>query len=166
MWKKLTVGSGNSPHERRVKLYADENIEPEVVEWLREKKVNVLSARELGHAGKPDSFHAALAFKKKRFLLTKNAKHFLPERELPLHRTYGVIAVEGDMSEMYQWAVVMKHVLRVIIPYGDHYVGTKLLVQPNRITVWFVDRGGNYRCQKFRLERGHAYEWIDPSDPT
>jgi hypothetical protein len=43
------------------------DIEDDVVEFFREQGVNIKGARELGHRGKPDSFHAALAFREKRF---------------------------------------------------------------------------------------------------
>ncbi len=163
MWKKLPLAAITPQKERRVRLYADEDIEEEVVEWLREKNVNVVSARELGHRGKPDSFHVALAFKKHRFLLTKNGKHFLPNRAVPLDRSHGIIVVEGDMRNMESYARVMTHVLQIIIPYGSHYVGTKFHVQQRHVTMHFRDFKGQQRTQRFSLERGGPFEWVQPS---
>lgn len=51
---------------RRIKLYADEDIEEEVVETIRARGMNIVSARELGHRGKPDEFQLTYATKKKR----------------------------------------------------------------------------------------------------
>jgi Domain of unknown function (DUF5615) len=68
---------------RRAKLYVDEDVEEFVVDMLRAMKVNVLSARKLeGHRGKSDGFHAAFAFKKKRFLVAKNTRDFLRDRRI------------------------------------------------------------------------------------
>jgi hypothetical protein len=49
-------------NHKKAKFYGDEDIEDGAVAVLRECGVNITSARELGHRGKPDSFHAALAF--------------------------------------------------------------------------------------------------------
>jgi predicted nuclease of predicted toxin-antitoxin system len=78
MWKRLPDLSKEEMTGlrglKKAKLYADEDIEDEVVKFLRDSGVNITRARELGNQGKPDSFHAALAYREKRFLLTKNAK--------------------------------------------------------------------------------------------
>ncbi len=71
MWKELPASSKADIRSlrgmKRAKLYADEDIEEEIVELIRNRGVNIKSARELGHRGKPHSFHAALAFEQKRF---------------------------------------------------------------------------------------------------
>jgi len=40
-----------------MKIYADENIESAVIEGLRRRRVDVVSAGETGHLGKSDAFH-------------------------------------------------------------------------------------------------------------
>ena len=58
-----------------MKIYADEDIEDYVVDILRTiEGVNIIGAREVGLRGKPDSFQAAYAFKRERFLLARNGK--------------------------------------------------------------------------------------------
>ncbi len=44
-----------------MKIYADENVERSIVEGLRRRKIEVVSARELGYLSKPDEFHIYLA---------------------------------------------------------------------------------------------------------
>jgi hypothetical protein len=63
---------------KKAKIYADEDIEDGVVEYLRGKGVNINSARELlRHRGKPDSFHATFSLKKK-FRRASTARHQSP----------------------------------------------------------------------------------------
>ena len=38
---------------KKMQLYADEDIENEAVEYLRQQKVNIVSVREKGNQGKP-----------------------------------------------------------------------------------------------------------------
>jgi hypothetical protein len=88
----------------RARLFADENIEEDAVRHLRHQRINVVTVRELGQSGKPDEDIAAYAFREKRFLLTKNGKHFLRDRDLPFHRVHGLIVVQGDMRDTWQYA--------------------------------------------------------------
>jgi hypothetical protein len=53
-----------------MKIYADENIERSIVEGLRRRKIEVVSARELGYIGKPDEFHIKKASEIKAIILT------------------------------------------------------------------------------------------------
>jgi hypothetical protein len=78
MWKKTSDVSKKDSQElrnlKRVKLYADADIEDEVVNFLKEKGVNITSAKIFGYRGRPDSFHASFAFKHKRFFTDKERK--------------------------------------------------------------------------------------------
>jgi hypothetical protein len=100
MWRKIPPPSKDDEAvlrmSKRMKLYADEDIEDDVVEFFRDQGVNVKGARELGHRGKPDSFHAALAFRERRFLVTRNGKHYWDDRAVPMNRTHGIIIVDAD----------------------------------------------------------------------
>jgi predicted nuclease of predicted toxin-antitoxin system len=53
-----------------MKIYADENIERSIIDGLRRRKIEVVSARELGHIGRPDEFHIEKAFEIKAVILT------------------------------------------------------------------------------------------------
>jgi predicted nuclease of predicted toxin-antitoxin system len=57
-----------------MKIYADEDIEDDIVEIFKSEGVNIKSAREIGLRGKPDSFQAAYALKEKRFCSRATAK--------------------------------------------------------------------------------------------
>jgi predicted nuclease of predicted toxin-antitoxin system len=53
-----------------MKIYADENIERSIIEGLQRRKIEVVSARELGYVGKPDEFHIKKASEIKAVILT------------------------------------------------------------------------------------------------
>ncbi len=53
-----------------MKIYADENIERSIIEGLRRRKIEVVSAIELGYEGKPDVFHIQKASEIKAVILT------------------------------------------------------------------------------------------------
>ena len=53
-----------------MKIYADENIELSVVEGLRRRKIEIVSAQELGYLGKADEFHIKKASEIKAVILT------------------------------------------------------------------------------------------------
>ena len=56
-----------------MKIYADENIENSIIEGLRRRKIEIVSAGELGLAGKPDEFHVKKAYEMKAVILTHDA---------------------------------------------------------------------------------------------
>jgi hypothetical protein len=60
-----------------------------------------------------------LAFKEKRFLLTKNEKDFFDNATVPFHRTHGIIAIHGNMSNILDYAIAIEHLLRLIVQYGE-----------------------------------------------
>jgi predicted nuclease of predicted toxin-antitoxin system len=143
---------------KRIKLYADEDIEDPVVEALRAQGINIVSAREVGNRGKADSFQAAWAFKHKRFILTRNAKDFLDERLLPFHHTYGVIAIEGDLSDLRTLAGSLVH-LTDIVPYEEIYRGSKIKLSRERIIVQSRAEDGSIFTFQAKYDRSGAFVW-------
>jgi len=168
MWRKIDPAPRDEMrwlrYMARMKLYADEDIEEEVIQSLRSKGVNIKSARELGHTGKPDSFHSALAYKDGRFLLTKNAKHYMDDREIPFHSIRGVIAVVGSMASTEDYARVFGVMLTYLIPFAEIHQGAKVRVSPKEIVSRFRDYRGRVVTQRIRLEPDGDYEWVDESE--
>ena len=148
---------------KRVKLYADEDIEEGAVEALREHgRVNIKSAREVGNTGRDDSFQVAFAKRQKRFLLTKNAKDFWPEREVPFNSTYGIIIVEGSEEAMDSFVTALRNILDIVIPFEDSFIGSKIWVTPTRITIKRAE-GGRVVTEKYKLERNEILRWTEGS---
>lgn len=164
MWKKLPDLSKAEESElrglKRAKLYADEDIEEEVVEYLREHGVNIKSARELGHRGKPDSLQAAFAYKEKRFLLTKNAKHYLDDKRVPFQNLHGIIAIEGDMFDTQAFAESIATVLS-LVPYGEVYVGPKIRISGNEMSFRCIDSQGKMVSGRTKTLGNDVYEWVE-----
>ncbi len=164
MWKKIPdltkQEESESRGQKKVKLYADEDVEDEIVSFLREEGVNIKSAKELGHRGKPDSFHAALAFKEKRFLLTKNAKHYMNDRLVPFQMVHGIIAIEGDMSDTQSYIKTIVKVL-ALIPYGDTYVGCKIRVSGDETSFRFINSAGKMTGFRTKIIGDEIYHWVD-----
>ena len=142
-------------------VYADENIEDGAVEWLRARGVNMKSARELGHRGKPDSFHAALVFKQRRFLLTKNGKHFLDDQKLPFHRTYGVIALSTDFRDIKQYLKALASLFGIVVPFGGFYSKFKITVSADTFVLRRIAPKGRMHAARYRVDDKYAYEWVD-----
>jgi hypothetical protein len=164
MWKKLPPISkkefADLRGSKKIRLYADEDIEEEVVELFRDNGVNITSARELGHRGKPDSFQAAHAFREKRFLLTKNAKHYLDDRKGPFTRLHGVIVIEGDMSATEAYIQSILNVFD-LIPYGEVYEGAKIRTSSEGMIFRFIDPDGKMTTQRFKAKGENIYQWVD-----
>ena len=147
---------------RKAKLYADEDVEEEVVGALRIAGVNITSARELGHRGKPDSFHAALSFKEKRFLLTKNARDFLDDHKLPWHRTFGVIAIAGDLgSRKEEYGAAAYRLISMIVPFGERFEHMKIQLSGDGARLRYLGRDGRVYEERYRFEGDDVYTWAE-----
>jgi predicted nuclease of predicted toxin-antitoxin system len=164
MWQELPDPSKDEIRAfrriKKVKLYADEDIEDQIVTYLRDKRINITSARELGYRGKPDSFHAAYAFKKKRFLLTKNEKDFFNDRDLPFNRTHGVIAVTGDMGNVDEYKMSLLWLIDIIVP-DEYYRGKKIRISPREVMAKFIGENGHLVIMRFKQEKGRIFVWVD-----
>jgi len=53
-----------------MKIYADENIERSIIEGLRRRRIEVVSAREIGYLSRADEFHIKKASEIKAVILT------------------------------------------------------------------------------------------------
>lgn len=73
-----------------MKVYADENIEQSIIEGLRRRKIEIISARELGYIGKSDVFHVKKATDSKAVVLTHDVD-FLKIASRSDIRHYGII---------------------------------------------------------------------------
>jgi hypothetical protein len=163
MWRKIPPPSKDDETvlrmSKRMKLYADEDIEDDVVEFFRDQGVNVKGARELGHRGKPDSFHAALAFREKRFLVTRNGKHYWNDRVVPMNRTHGIIIVDADPRDTDAYGTTLLNIMS-FVPYADMNVGSKMKFSASDLVVKIIDHKGRLTTTHYRSDPTGDYEWV------
>ena len=75
------------------RLYADENIPRQTVEYLRSKKIPVVHAvTDKNFSGRDDEFHFNYAVKNHYVLLTLDID-FLNRYKFPLRRNFGLIVI-------------------------------------------------------------------------
>ncbi|HWR59709.1 MAG TPA: DUF5615 family PIN-like protein [Thermodesulfovibrionales bacterium] len=60
-----------------MRIYADENIEQAIVDGLRRRGIETVSAGELGYAGKSDNFHLKKAADMKAVILTHDVDYIV-----------------------------------------------------------------------------------------
>jgi hypothetical protein len=127
---------------RKARLYADEDIEDEVVQAIKDRGVNISSVHERGEQGKPDEVHLATARREHRFLLTKD-KDFLDDRRFPLQRQGpGIIYLHGSFrAEDPYWGTVA-NLLIYIVPYSQIYEGAKIQLSEKHMTFRYIDYEG------------------------
>ena len=162
-WKKVAEPSKTEKSElhnlKKIKLYADEDIEEFIVDFLREKGFNIKSARELGHRGKPDSFHAGYAYKNERFLLTKNTRDFFDDRKFPFQNIFGNISLDCNMKDLKDYSSTLGHLFN-LKNYADIYYKTKIKLSVEEVTIKYLDSGQKI-IKRFKNEGSHVYEWIN-----
>jgi hypothetical protein len=162
-WVKLPEASkedeSNFRKMKKPKFYADEDIEDDAVRLLRSLGANVQSARELGFRGKPDSFHSAYAYKKKRFLITKNGKHYLNNREIPFHSIHGIVIISGDWSNRSNYITVLVNIL-LNLTYSEVYEGAKIEIGANDISLRRPE-GGKIVTKRVKFDGADSFIWED-----
>jgi len=135
----------------KIRLYADENIEYSLITYLEDKKINVVSAKKLGHKGRDDDFQFKQAYKLKRFLLTCD-QDFLNNKLFRFSNMVGVVVLDFPKT-----LPGTDHVLQLltdeVIPSGKQIEGTKILIKPNSVDIFFVNKVGFVDKQTFN------YSW-------
>jgi predicted nuclease of predicted toxin-antitoxin system len=169
VWKKIPDPSKDDETvlrlSKRMKLYADEDIEDDVVEVFRDEGVNITAARELGHRGKPDSFHAGLAFREKRFLVTRNGKHYWDDRAVPLNRTHGIIIIDADPRDTMAYGATLSQIA-ALVPYADMFEGSKLKFSATDLVVKIIDYKGRLTTTHYRSKGSDEYVWVTVDDDS
>lgn len=152
---------------RKVKFYADHNLDRAIIEVLRRLKYDIETAREIGAEYQPDQFHYRHAFTQKRVLLTLD-KDYLDNGRFPLSQTHGVVIFNIDTSnpgEIARALEVVDAVLAVIAPMLDE---SKVVLNAD-YTLTFIGRyssnGGFVEERtRYRLDANgqDVYVWTGP----
>ncbi|MBI5356588.1 DUF5615 family PIN-like protein [Candidatus Collierbacteria bacterium] len=131
------------PH-KRPKIYADENVFPESVSFLRSKKINILHAvKDLDFGGKDDVFHWELANKYQRILLTLD-RDFLNNRLFPLRQSWGaiIIIVPPPVTSSKVNAILVKMVSLLKLQNREYFHFKKIITYPKIMTIQTSNRSG------------------------
>lgn len=133
----------------RLRYYADENIDPAFVAFLRELLgANVASAIGQGFRGRDDDFHFQEARRQGRVLVTHD-RDFLDDRRFPFQGIEGVVVL--DIPQEYPgigW--IAELMAREILPSGRNLRGTKVVVSRDGILIRWQE-GGHIRSQRVEM---------------
>jgi predicted nuclease of predicted toxin-antitoxin system len=147
---------------RRIRLYADEDLPSRAIAMLRAGVANVLTTAEAGNRGKDDTSQAAFAARVGRVIVTRNGKHFLDDRRVPLQSTSGVIALDfSDRSEDSALAATAI-VTELFVPYAELFDRMKIRVSSGGAHFRFIDPTGAVKCVYFDL--GQLFDGRYPAD--
>ena len=166
-WQNIPINeeeldSFDKQFRKEAKFYADEDIEPIIIELLRDLHFKVQTAREASLIGHDDADHVAHAFRNNQILLTRD-KGYLNDQKHPPHRNPGIVIldVEPMTREVLTNALwILKTVVR---PYREIWQGSKILIsRDGYITVWQMNyETGKQQKQRYRFgRRGEAQEWV------
>lgn len=130
------------------KLYADECVEQDFIQHLREHNFNIKSASEEGLKGKPDEIILKRANETRRFLLTYNTKDFFANDKLcPFKGLFGIISLTFPKT------IYPCHHLKRLSAHGKHsLIGKKFLVSRNNISIRYEDEAGKKRKTTLNIE--------------
>jgi len=102
---------------QRLRLLADENISPKVVQFLREHGIDVADVKELGWQGEKDDILLAKAYQDQRFVLTYDSD-------------FGTLAIH--LGKSYYGIIYLR--LRILRPDYVNSIIAKLLICDQEIT--------------------------------
>jgi predicted nuclease of predicted toxin-antitoxin system len=140
------------------RMYADNNIAREIVDYLRRAGIDVLWISEVPELKRQqeDTFHYRKAAQFKRYLLTHDLD-FWNDRKHPLKESPGTIIVATDDLDVgKQLPVVLETLLSDYNPMAEpiYLDGIKIKVDAEGITMKFVD----HDTQKVTIE---SWKWTD-----
>ena len=149
--------------KRRAKFLVDENVIPDVAEWLRDEGWNVRDVNDLGISGRDDRVVFQAAREHGRMLITHD-EDFLDNREFPFRISPGIIVIPGGDGNYEAMARAVVTVVRYLAPYGEIWLGTKIEIHSESEAVnikvtSFTQETGAIEVRRFRLRGGHVDEW-------
>ncbi|MGA2367297.1 MAG: DUF5615 family PIN-like protein [Dehalococcoidia bacterium] len=159
---KEALRSFDTHFRKEAKFYADEDIEPIIVELLHDLGFKVQTAGEAGLIGHDDSDHIAHAFRYDRILLTRD-KDYLDNQKHPHHRNPGIIVLDIEPITREGLTNVLFLLKIAVRPYREIWRESKILIsRDGYITVWEKDHeAGKRQKSRFRLgPHGSIQEWV------
>ena len=166
-WNRIEISQADASafaaeFRKKARFLVDENMGADAAEVLRQLGCWAKYVGDVGLCGRSDQDVFAYAWRKNLIILTHDSD-FLDDHQFPFHRNPGVIVLpgaEGDDS----LEVALADVIRIVAPYGEAHVGSKISVTQDRI--WTVRRFdkelGMHISSRVKLAGvGVSYEWQD-----
>ena len=98
----------------RTRFYADENVEEDLVKFLRAKGFHVDHAVELGFSSRDDAFHLQEARRRRGVLLSKD-RHYLDHRRFPFQELKGTAIIVIKMGYSGDSTINLGHMLVTLV---------------------------------------------------
>jgi predicted nuclease of predicted toxin-antitoxin system len=132
------------PSEYKWRFYADNNVEKEIIEFLRDSNMDILWVAEEDdlHKQQDDSFHYQKARNLGRYLLTYDMD-FWNDRKHPLKTSPGVVILATrDISFTKYLPVLLRKLLRDYNPLTEplYLDGIKIKLSEDGIVIKMVDK--------------------------
>ena len=129
----------------KAKLYADENIETNLVRHLRNQGVTVDCAEELGYKPRDDEFHLQEARKRSAILLTKDTD-FLDDNKFPYRNMKDtaivVLRTEKGYKATLEFGYALVALLDHIVASGTrNLAGLKIEIKGSKIIFHALVKG-------------------------
>jgi predicted nuclease of predicted toxin-antitoxin system len=150
------------PFVGRPRFYCDHDISASIAAFLRKRKYDVETARDISAEQQPDEFHFKRAFKSKRVLLTRD-NDYIDSVKFPLSQTHGVVILNVDMGQPSHVSRALEVVDVILGAIGPALSETKMIINSD-YTVTMIDRGhpaGGFieRRIRFRLDENGKDVW-------
>jgi predicted nuclease of predicted toxin-antitoxin system len=146
---------------RLAKFYADEDIEPVLIEILRDLDFDITSAREVGMVHRDDTDHYGYARQQGRMLLSHD-QGYLNDLTFPLTQHPGavVLAIKPLTRETISDAFYLLRT--VVLPYRELWRGAKILIHKHlEMTIRMRNFDGRVRSNRYRLRGRRPEEWVE-----
>jgi predicted nuclease of predicted toxin-antitoxin system len=131
------------------RLYADENIPRQTVEYLRSKKIPVIHAvTDKNFSGRDDEFHFNYAVKNHYILLTLDID-FLNRYKFPLRKNFGVIVITiAPPVSSSKINEVLSKIIPIIKTHDPEFFQRKILkARIDRMTILEENTSGKVSSQ-------------------
>jgi predicted nuclease of predicted toxin-antitoxin system len=129
----------------KARFYADEDIETDLIDYIREQGYRVVSAKELGFKGREDRFHLQEARRRKCILLTRD-RGYLDHRRFPFtllpDTAIVVLHTQARASARRAFAFLLHNLLKEVANSGRrNLAGLKIEIQGPRMLLYARERG-------------------------
>jgi predicted nuclease of predicted toxin-antitoxin system len=147
--------------KHRTRFLVDEDVNYEVVEYLRDSGWNAESVLDVGLQGHPDENVLAYAWKHDRVLLTHD-DGFLDDQKHPPTRNPGVVILPGGSGDTQALIASVRIVHHLVGRYRELWRGAKIVINGDysfSVTDFSADEGRRTTSRYRMSPRGPAEIW-------